>query len=87
MGGFTVFTRRRSETAQQTQGGDLPEAVRQMLPMRFEAVGEALASGGDVAAACSVVGGDVKRRTTTGSAGACRPRPRSTAAPSSVSAS
>ena len=61
MGGFTVFTRRRSETAQQTRGGDLPEAVRQMLPMRFEAVGEALVSGGDVAAACSVVGGDVAR--------------------------
>ena len=46
MGGFTVFTRRRSETAQQTQGGELPVAVRHMLPMRFEAVGEALASGG-----------------------------------------
>lgn len=61
MAGFTVFTRRRSETAQQTQGGELSEAVRQLLPMRFEAVGEALVSGGDVAAACSVVGGDVAR--------------------------
>ena len=38
VGGFTVFTRRRSETVQQTQGGELPEAVRQSLPMRFEAV-------------------------------------------------
>jgi hypothetical protein len=59
--GFTVFTRRRSDAAQQTQGGELPEAVRQLLPMRFEVVGEALASEGDVMAACSVVGGDVAR--------------------------
>jgi hypothetical protein len=60
MPGFTVFARRRS-TAPQARGGDLPEALRLALPMRFEAVGEALASGGDVVAACSVVGGDVAR--------------------------
>jgi GGDEF domain-containing protein len=59
--GFTVFARRKSETAPQTRGGELPEALRHSLPMRFEAVGEALASGGDAVAACSVVGGDVAR--------------------------
>lgn len=60
MAGFTAFTRRKSE-GPQTQGGDLPESLRQQLPMRFEAVGEALASAGDVIAACNVVGGDVAR--------------------------
>lgn len=60
MAGFTSFTRRKSE-APQTQGRELPESLRQELPMRFEAVGEALASGGDVIAACTVVGGDVAR--------------------------
>ena len=38
----------------------LPE-VRMALPMRFEAVGEALASGHDVVGSCSVVGRDVAR--------------------------
>ena len=56
-----TFARRRSDAVLDAQGGDLPEATRQLLPMRFEAVGEALASGGDVVAACSVVGGDVAR--------------------------
>lgn len=60
MAGFTAFTRRKSE-APQTRGGELPESLRQQLPMRFEAVGEALASAGDVIAACNVVGGDVAR--------------------------
>lgn len=58
---FTSFARRRTETTQQSQGRDLPEDIRQQLPMRFEAVGEALASAGDVTAACSVVGRDVAR--------------------------
>jgi GGDEF domain-containing protein len=58
--GFTAFTRRKSE-APQTRGGELSESLREQLPMRFEAVGEALASEGDVIAACSVVGGDVAR--------------------------
>jgi len=40
---------------------DLSGDVRLALPLRFEAVGEALASGGDVTAACSVVGRDVAR--------------------------
>ncbi len=58
---FTSFSRRRSTTAVQTPGRELPEAVRQALPMRFEAVGEALVSGADATAACSVVGRDVAR--------------------------
>jgi hypothetical protein len=61
MAGFTAFSRRKSEAAPQTQGGELPDSLRQQLPMRFEAVGEALASAGDVIAACNVVGGDVAR--------------------------
>lgn len=61
MPGLPAFTRRKSEAAPQTRGRELPESVRQALPMRFEAVGEALASEGDVLAACSVVGGDVAR--------------------------
>jgi GGDEF domain-containing protein len=60
MVGFTAFTRRKSEVPQ-TQGGELSELLRHELPMRFEAVGEALASGGDVVSACGVVGGDVAR--------------------------
>ena len=58
---FTSFTRRRTETNPSIQERGLPEAVRLQLPMRFEAVGEALVSDGDVAAACSVVGRDVAR--------------------------
>ncbi len=61
MAGFTAFTRRKPDVVLQCQGGELPEALRQAMPMRFEVVGEALASGGDVNAACSVVGGDVAR--------------------------
>jgi hypothetical protein len=58
---FTSFSRRRSGPAVQTPGRELPEAVRQALPMRFEAVGEALVSGTDATAACAVVGRDVAR--------------------------
>jgi hypothetical protein len=58
---LTSFARRRPESASLDQGGELPEAVRHALPMRFEAVGEALVSGGDVVSACSVVGRDVAR--------------------------
>ncbi len=61
MAGFTAFTRRKTDVTATSQGRDLPEALRHQLPMRFEVVGEALASGGDVNAACSVVGGDVAR--------------------------
>lgn len=40
---------------------DLPEHLRVALPLRFEAVAEALASRTDVSASCSVVGRDVAR--------------------------
>jgi GGDEF domain-containing protein len=42
-------------------GPGLTDAVRLALPMRFEAVGEALVSGSDVVPACTVVGRDVAR--------------------------
>jgi len=59
---FSTLTFRRSGTQQDRgQGRGLPEAVRQALPMRFEAVGEALVSDADVTAACTVVGRDVAR--------------------------
>ena len=56
-----TFARRRSDAVLDAQARGLPEHVRESLPMRFEAVGEALACGGDVAAACHVVGRDVAR--------------------------
>ena len=50
---------RRSPTV---AGHDLADDVRQALPLRFEAVGEALACPStDVIAACTVVGRDVAR--------------------------
>ena len=58
---FAPFIRRKSAVGEQTLGRDLPEAIRQALPMRFEAVGEALASDADTIAACTVVGRDVAR--------------------------
>jgi hypothetical protein len=58
---FTTFGRRRSTTPDLAPGRDLPEAMREQLPMRFEAVGEALVSGADAIAACAVVGRDVAR--------------------------
>jgi GGDEF domain-containing protein len=58
---FTAFARRRTDAPGQAQGRELSDTVRQGLPMRFEAVGEALASGRDVRPACGVVGRDVAR--------------------------
>ncbi len=58
---FASFTRRRSMVEEQAPERELPEALRQALPMRFEAVGEALASDSDTIAACTVVGRDVAR--------------------------
>jgi len=58
---FAPFIRRKSAVGEQTPGNDLPEATRQALPMRFEAVAEALASDADTIAACMVVGRDVAR--------------------------
>jgi GGDEF domain-containing protein len=57
---FPTLTFRR-QTSAEAPGPDLPEVVRQQLPMRFVAVGEALASDADVIAACTVVGRDVAR--------------------------
>lgn len=55
---FTPFRGRRSPSVTAVQR-ELPESVRQALPIRFEAVAEALALDADVVAACSVVGRDV----------------------------
>jgi len=59
-----TFRRAPAQPPAEAEGGDLPEDVRQALPMRFEAVGEALVGGvsdTDVIAACTVVGRDVAR--------------------------
>lgn len=58
---FASLVRRRSASGDQLPGSDLPDATRRMLPMRFEAVAEALMSDTDVVAACAVVGRDVAR--------------------------
>jgi hypothetical protein len=55
----TLAFRRAAAPAARTP--DLPEHVRLALPLRFEAVGEALMSEIDVGAACSVAGRDVAR--------------------------
>jgi GGDEF domain-containing protein len=57
---FPALSFRRTASVE-VPGHDLPEAIRQQLPMRFEAVGEALVSDADVVAACAVVGRDVAR--------------------------
>ncbi len=57
---FTAFARRRPTLGDRSPT-PLPEALRRALPRRFEAVGEALASGTDALAACAVVGRDVAR--------------------------
>lgn len=57
---FLAFGRRRSGSGE-APGRELSEEVRQSLPPRFEAVGEALVSTGDTASACAVVGRDVAR--------------------------
>lgn len=56
---FAALTRRRPVSGDQAPERVLPEAIRHVLPMRFEAVGEALVSGIDATAACGVVGRDV----------------------------
>ena len=60
MGLFATFAKRSSSTT----GGksqELSERLRQQLPARFEAVGEALAAGSEAHAACAVVGRDLAR--------------------------
>jgi hypothetical protein len=58
--GTLAFLRSAAATAP-VSTPDLPDRVRLALPLRFEAVGEALMSNVDVSAACSVVGRDVAR--------------------------
>ena len=57
----STFRRPLSQRAASTSGHDLPDDVRDALPMRFEAVGEALVARTDVIAACAVVGRNVAR--------------------------
>lgn len=57
---FTAFGRRRPGSGE-TSGQELSDEVRQALPPRFEAVGEALVSARDSRPACAVVGRDVAR--------------------------
>jgi GGDEF domain-containing protein len=58
---FTSFGRRRSAHVVEDPGLELSEDVRQALPARFEAVGEALLAAADTRPACAVVGRDVAR--------------------------
>ncbi|MFL6159291.1 MAG: hypothetical protein ACJ72D_24665 [Marmoricola sp.] len=60
MGLFATMSRKSTGTS----GGksqEMPERLRQKLPARFEAVGEALAAGSEAHAACAVVGRDLAR--------------------------
>ena len=56
MASFTSFGRRRTEPSGRAPGRDLPEELRQLLPVSFEAVGEALVAAADTRPACAVVG-------------------------------
>jgi len=58
---FGSFTRRGVGVAARGDEQDLPAVDRRELPMRFEAVGEALTSESSVITACAVVGRDVAR--------------------------
>ena len=58
---FTSFGRRRSVAVGEFPEQELPEEVREALPPRFEAVGEALVAAADTRPACAVVGRDVAR--------------------------
>lgn len=59
MGIFATLARRT--TVDPRRGGTLPASVLQGLPGRFEAVGEALASGCGPQPACAAVGRDLAR--------------------------
>ncbi len=56
MANFTVLNRRRSAGVTGTPGRELSDSERRALPLGFEAVGEALVSDTDPAAACTEVG-------------------------------
>lgn len=60
MGRFTTHWRRVA-TDDPEAGRDLSSEQRAALPPRFEAVGEALASGSGTVVACEVLGGDLAR--------------------------
>jgi hypothetical protein len=55
----TIASRSSSTTGGKSQ--ELLESLRQQLPARFEAVGEALSAGSGAHAACAVVGRDLAR--------------------------
>jgi GGDEF domain-containing protein len=61
MATFLSFGRRRPVAVGEASEQGLPEEVRQALPPRFEAVGEALVVAADTRPACAVVGRDVAR--------------------------
>jgi hypothetical protein len=61
MASFALFGRRRPGVSGDTPELELSEDVRQSLPARFEAVGEALVAAADTRPACAVVGRDVAR--------------------------
>ncbi|HET8559882.1 MAG TPA: hypothetical protein VFL69_05145 [Marmoricola sp.] len=60
MGIFATLAR-KSGSADPRRGQGLPQSVPQGLPGRFEAVGEALASGCSVEPACALLGRDLAR--------------------------
>jgi len=55
----TIANRSTGTTGGKSQ--EMPERLRQKLPARFEAVGEALSAGSEAHAACAVVGRDLAR--------------------------
>jgi hypothetical protein len=59
MGLFATLSSRAVVAPSKSQ--EMPERLRQLLPARFEAIGEALLAGTEVHAACAVVGRDLAR--------------------------
>ncbi len=59
--GLFATTSRRTSGASGGKSQEMSESLRQKLPARFEAVGEALSAGTDAHAACAVVGRDLAR--------------------------
>jgi len=59
MGLFATLSNRSAATAGKSL--EMPERLRQQLPARFDAIGEALLAGTEVHAACAVVGRDLAR--------------------------
>lgn len=59
--GLFATTSRRTWGTTGGKSQELSDSLRQKLPARFEAVGEALSAGSDAHAACAVVGRDLAR--------------------------